>query len=270
MSHGSLSGGHPFGRHYREVQVAGFQCTLSRATVPKEELPEHIHTDGQIILALDAGYLSRAFAADEHGRGLDLVYNPPGTVHRDCFFESGGRFLSVSAPASVAPPLPNPVRLEAHSARGSAARLAGLCARAAADDALEIEQTILDLLGGAGTNSEVRHPSWLPRAHELIDSHSLEQQASIGAIAGALQLHPVYFARAFRAAVGHGPAKALKARRISAATALLSRDISLAEIASSCGFADQSHLCRSMRQMFGIPPSKLGVAFREVANVQDN
>ncbi|MGI8706318.1 MAG: helix-turn-helix domain-containing protein [Sphingomicrobium sp.] len=255
----------PFGRHFREIRVAGFDCTLSRATVPKEDLPEHIHPNGQVILAIDRGYLSRAFDADERGRGLDLVYNPPGTVHRDCFVDPGGRFLSISAPARLAPRLADPLRLESHCARSMAARVAGICAQGVDGDRLELEleQLILNLLARAEAKQDVaQRPRWLARAHELIAAQSLDQHASIGAIATALELHPVYFARAFTTCVGHSPAKAMRVRRLSAATALLSRDVSLAEIASSCGFADQSHFCRSVRKVFGISPGVLRTTFQ--------
>ena len=250
-----------FGTHFRQVEAGAFGYTLSRATVPKEELPEHIHEDGQIILAVDPGYLSRAFDGDALGDGFDLVYNPPGTVHRDCFFDVGGRFLSIAIPRHLTQRAGDPLHARTPGARGAAARLLGLCL---ADElnALAAENVTLDLLAELRpAQRSTSAPPWLKQADEAIASAATRPSATIRQIAQTLGLHPVYFARAYGSARGFGPATALQRHRIASAVAMLSNDRSLAEIAASCGFADQSHLSRSIRGAFATTPTALRDAF---------
>jgi AraC family transcriptional regulator len=255
---------HFFGTHFREIPVGPFTCTLSRATIPIDQLPEHIHDQGHLILALDPGYLSRAL--DDAGGGFDLIYSPPGTVHRDCFVEPGGRFLSVDVPAGMAPQLADPVRLRSCSAIASSGRLLGLCV-SGRNAPLLIEEQLLLLLGEAAPTDSRHSPAWLDRADELIEASAVER-VGVSALAGALGLHPVYFARAYRKARGYGPAHSLQMSRVRRAASLMSRDISLAEIAASCGFADQSHLCRSMRRFADVAPSALRGAFSSSGGLQ--
>jgi AraC-like DNA-binding protein len=64
-----------------------------------------------------------------------------------------------------------------------------------------------------------------------------------------------YFSRAFKECTGLPPHQWLIRRRIEVARALLSNpDISLAEVALICGFADQSHFTRVFSRVMGISP----------------
>jgi AraC family transcriptional regulator len=251
-----------FGSHSRIVKAGPFTCTLSRATVPKEELPEHDHDDGHFILAVDRGYLSRAFDAEEQGRGLDLIYNPPGTVHRDCFYDPGGRYLSICFPAALSPARTDPVRLADGQSIEGAAKALGLCARQNEPGALELEEKLWSLVAMLSDQPAQLSTRWVRQVAELIDARATEPRVTIAKLAAELGLHPVYFARAYRAAHGHGPALALQTRRIAAAAGLLHQDRALAEIASTCGFADQSHFCREMQKHLGVSPGRLRAAFR--------
>jgi AraC family transcriptional regulator len=252
-----------FGTHSRIVQAGSFTCSLSRATVPKEALPEHHHDEGHFILAVDRGYLSRAFDPEEQGRGFDLIYNPGGTVHRDCFHEPGGRYLSIALPASLSPIAAAPVRLRGARCAEAAARILGLCAAGRAGAEQVLEETLIELVGSVNEKPTRSPPArWVRQAAELIDARATEPRVTIAKLAAELGLHPVYFARAYRAAHGHGPALALQTRRIAAAAGLLHQDRALAEIASTCGFADQSHFCREMQKHLGVSPGRLRAAFR--------
>lgn len=92
------------------------------------------------------------------------------------------------------------------------------------------------------------------RAKEMIDANiagGLSQQA----LADACGLSAGYFARAFRETVGMPPHKWLLVRRVEHAKHLLHRpDMGLAEIASACGFADQSHFTRVFCRLEGATP----------------
>jgi AraC-like DNA-binding protein len=60
--------------------------------------------------------------------------------------------------------------------------------------------------------------------------------------------------RDFRTAFGTSPYRYLSMRRLERARALLGAGHTIAEVAASCQFSDQSHLTRQFRQTFGLTP----------------
>lgn len=92
------------------------------------------------------------------------------------------------------------------------------------------------------------------RARELIEAN-LEGNISQEELARECGLSPSHFARAFRVTLGEPPHRWLLRCRIDKAKALmLTTGISLAEIAVSCGFADQGHFTRTFNGIVGTPP----------------
>lgn len=91
---------------------------------------------------------------------------------------------------------------------------------------------------------------------------NLAAPLDLKALAGALEMTPCRFARAFRASFGQPPYAYVKARRLGRAQALLARSaLPIKAVAADCGFSDQAHLTRMFRAAFGIPPA----AFRRRA-----
>jgi AraC family transcriptional regulator len=75
-------------------------------------------------------------------------------------------------------------------------------------------------------------------------------------LADACGLSRSHFAQAFRAATGLPPHKWLLSHRIRLACELMEQtDHCLAEIAQTCGFADQSHFSRRFRAAMGNSPA---------------
>jgi AraC family transcriptional regulator len=67
-----------------------------------------------------------------------------------------------------------------------------------------------------------------------------------------------HFARRFRKTVGLTPHRWVMRLRLSRAAEMIAdRRCSLADIACATGFADQSHLCRWVRRVYGVPPLRL-------------
>lgn len=92
------------------------------------------------------------------------------------------------------------------------------------------------------------------RAKEMLRSR-LDGAISIGEIAQACCLSRSYFIRAFKETTGRTPLQWLLAERLSLARGLLlDSDLSLTEVAISCGFADQSHFTRVFARSEGQPP----------------
>jgi AraC family transcriptional regulator len=78
---------------------------------------------------------------------------------------------------------------------------------------------------------------------------------SLREIAAECQLSPDYLSRAFKASTGVTPHQWLQGHRVdSAKTMLATTNLPIAEIASACGFSDQSHLSRIFSRHAGSSP----------------
>jgi AraC family transcriptional regulator len=109
-------------------------------------------------------------------------------------------------------------------------------------------------------------PAWSPgargglapwqesRAKEAIDAN-VDQEITIAQLAYDCGLSTSQFARAFKQSTGCPPHRWLLQQRIKRAQdLLLSSDKTLAEIATACGFSDQSHLTRVFGRNVGTSP----------------
>lgn len=100
------------------------------------------------------------------------------------------------------------------------------------------------------------------RAKEMLNAR-LDGDISIGAVADACGLSRGYFIRAFRETTGLTPHQWLMKQRVELARGLLANTRQpLADIATTCGFSDQSHFTRVFTQSAGMPP---GTWRREVS-----
>jgi AraC family transcriptional regulator len=97
-----------------------------------------------------------------------------------------------------------------------------------------------------------REPAWARRAREAIEAPHI----STNDLASALELHPAWLARAYRAWRGEGLAETARRLRVERAVLLLRQDASgLADVAVACGFCDQSHMNRSFHAVLGRTPA---------------
>ncbi|MBR1206069.1 MULTISPECIES: AraC family transcriptional regulator [unclassified Bradyrhizobium] len=108
-------------------------------------------------------------------------------------------------------------------------------------------------------------PWQLKRACERLDA-DLGGELSLQQIAAEFDLSVSYFSRAFRSSAGLPPHQWLLRQRVKAAKQLMTvRELPLAEIAISAGFANQSHFTRVFTATVGISPGvwrreKLGLS----------
>lgn len=112
------------------------------------------------------------------------------------------------------------------------------------------------------------------RTIDYIDAN-LATSLTLGELATVVNLSPYHFARMFARATGHGPHHFVIERRVEAAERLLADGtLSLKEIATQVGFADQSHLTRHFKRLRGLPPRAYFARRKNVqserTNEQDN
>jgi AraC family transcriptional regulator len=99
--------------------------------------------------------------------------------------------------------------------------------------------------------------SWqIRRARDFIEAR-LEEEPSMAQLAAECHLSPRYFARAFKTSVGVPPHRWFIMRRLARAKDLLAAtDMTLAEIATACGFYDQSYFTRIFARYEGSSPGR--------------
>ncbi|APR87291.1 Transcriptional regulator, AraC family protein [Minicystis rosea] len=121
-------------------------------------------------------------------------------------------------------------------------------------EALALELLALVVRGVEAPRRE--SPPWLLRARDRLVSE-LGAETSIADLAREAGVHPVYFARAFRAAFGASPGQVRRASRLARAREALLRDPErpLVDIALEAGFYDQSHFARAFHAFAGVAPS---------------
>lgn len=92
---------------------------------------------------------------------------------------------------------------------------------------------------------------------------------TLGTIARTVRLSPFHFHRRFTQLLGITPKHFLLECQIyEAKTQLLARKKTLAQIASSCGFAHQSHFTSRFRQATGLTPTRWRRLATEVQSVK--
>jgi AraC family transcriptional regulator len=87
---------------------------------------------------------------------------------------------------------------------------------------------------------------------------NLDNTPTLGQMAELVHLSPDHFARQFKAATGLAPYQFVIKRRVERAQELLRgrQEISLAEVAISAGFSDQSQLCLHFKRIAGVTPGQ--------------
>ena len=97
---------------------------------------------------------------------------------------------------------------------------------------------------------------------EFIEEH-LDSSPTLEQMAAVVRLSPYHFARQFKAATGLPPHQYVILRRVERSKLLLQGgDLSLAEVAASAGFTDQSQFSRHFKRLVGVTPGQFRMSAR--------
>ena len=263
----ALRAGEFFGRRQRRRIAGVFALAELTPTVPESEVREHMHEDAHFVLLCAGAYVSSAAGAPAVAATPMLVYNPPGTMHRDRFRGEGGRFFTLSCDATVLADVDvdgEPRRVHTHGARvlqrdalALAQRVRRECIDWDAASPVLAESLALQLLAFTlpGTSSAPDGtPAWLRDARDLIEDRWSED-IGVREIAHCVGVHPVHLARRFRERFGLGPGDYLRATRVERAADLLRRSsLPIGDIALRCGFGDASQFSKAFLRLRGLSP----------------
>jgi AraC family transcriptional regulator len=266
-----LAFGQFFGDRQSALEVRGFELAHLAPTVPEREVVLHTHEEAHFVLLLEGAYLSSARDAPDLCTAPTIIYNPPGTTHRDRFRTSGGRFFTISVAesalrsASEWTTLPDSALVLPLSLVELARRVARESVSPDGSSPLAAEAFCLELLARTSWSFDREPPSspgWLRRARELLRD-SFEDDLSLAGIAAAVGVHPVHLTRTFRRHFRRTPGEYLRGCRLEKAASLLAKSAEpLSEVALASGFADQSHLAKSFKRAFGVTPSAYRQGYR--------
>lgn len=99
-------------------------------------------------------------------------------------------------------------------------------------------------------------PQRLKRVIDYIHQH-LDEDLRLDELAAAASLSASHFVRSFRAEMGMSPHRYVVEARVEHAKQMLNRsDLSVAEIATLCGFSSTGHLATWFKRLTGLRPSE--------------
>lgn len=249
------------------LEVGGFRVT-DAVFPPGLLLESHYHERTCFAVVLE-GSLDKAFPRAEcYAPASTTITMPAQERHRDHFERAGAHMLVVEPdPGSdeLVRPCARMLGQVSHFRDGGVVALAWRISRELrhpdAVTHLMIEGLALEMLGtGArllgGVPSEKRPPAWLAVAEEFLRARFLEH-LEVAQLASEVGVHPVHLARAFRLHFGETPGQYVRRLRLDwSATQLATTDLSITELASTAGFADQSHFTRVFKSYTGFTPAQ--------------
>ena len=254
------------GTNVLSLAVSHFQLT-DTVHGRNAEAPAHYHALPLICLVLQGSFDERVGGRRRELGSATGVVRPTGEVHANRFGSAGARCLTVEIDSQWFAALEDHLGTRICSRvleRGpSVTAIAQLTAAFRAEEperSLAAEGTLLGLMlavsRGARSQRAAAMPRAVDRAREFIAAN-LDGMLTVERIAGAAGIHPVHLARTFRVKTGETVGGYVRRMRAECARDLIRRSTEpLASIALRCGFADQSHMTRVMRQLYGVTPAK--------------
>lgn len=263
----------PFsGKQLRCFEQAGL--ALSETVYPSGlKMRCHAHGPAYFSLVLNGSYDERIGSKARVCKPLSLLFHPPGESHAVNFHDSLVRIFRFEVKSAwlecarqYGLSINEPVEFSGRANGWLAIRLYNEFRRMDEASPLAIEGLALEILAQASRekpNDLERHaPRFLERAKEIIHAR-FNEEMTLALLADAVAVHPVYLARQFRKHYHCTVGEYLRRIRIEQACAkILNSDLTLARIAASTGFCDQSHFANTFKRLTGMTPSEYRLSAR--------
>lgn len=259
-------------RRLRTLDVPGFRLR-ERLYDAESVVPTQPHTWAALCLVVEGGYQVDWVGGSRLTCGpASLLFQVPGQLYGARISDAGSHCLEVDIdPAvllSAADTLPDFDRLNA-ARRAPPHWLAFQLRREVelSDDlsSASVASIVIALLAELGERPglEARSapPPWLKRVEEQIDDE-FRRHHTLESLARTAGVHHVHLAREFRRRFGCTVGHYIRQRRVEfACHRLLASEEPLSQIALDGGFADQSHLTNTFRQLVGMTPGDFRASF---------
>jgi AraC family transcriptional regulator len=257
-----LKAGEHYGSVFHKLNIPS--AIVSESVYEKRmPLPEHSHELAFFTLILNGRY-------SEEFRGKGFSYSPMTVIwrqadisHKDSIDSNSSRFFFVEIERACLQKLlpggevPDHLWERSGSLSWLAHRLRGEMAYSENFSPLIAEGITLEMIGHLTRKKitpDKKPPAWLLRVVEKLNEEFSENISS-ERLAAEAGVHPVHLAATFRRFYHSTAGEYVQNLRIArAAKLLLEKEISIAEIAVSGGFADQSHFTRVFKRHTGVTP----------------
>jgi AraC family transcriptional regulator len=261
----------PLGRTLRKLQLSDFVLTESLYE-PLSVIPTHAHKAPTVVLGLEGESRENLASRVHEVRAGSLIIRPAEETHSDQNGNRPVRLLNIEVTLSIHCPCHDFSRVFAQPTHLQGGLLPALAQRIYRESRIKdsaarivIEGLMLELLGNASRSlftPPLRAPQWLKNARELCHARFAEP-LSLMEIARTVSAHPTHLARSFKKHYGTTVGEYIRRLRLDwAATQLANTDDSIAEIAASAGFYDQSHFTHNLKQHLGVSPQEFRASKR--------
>jgi AraC family transcriptional regulator len=236
-------------------QQLGEVAISQTAYEPGMLMEAHVHERAYVSFVIEGRYTEHSPEAPRHLHRRMLVFHPAGEVHADCVHDQAMATLNIEYLSGDLPQ-------EFFAAGGSEVDTLEhrfLAALPAAG------RSLLDAIAAIAAFVRMRVEGQEPSAQLVRARKALRDGVApptVTALASELGMHRVALHRAFKRAYGDSLRNDAARHRLAAAAKLLTgSQESVADVAVSCGYYDQSHFCRQFKRFAGMAPSAYRRAF---------
>ena len=216
----------------------------------------HEHDRASLAVVLGGSLVEEVDCRNHSGGPGQLSLKPSRVAHADCYGRDGAVLLSlVFRCEQTADEAIGRTGWQWRNA-GAAVPSIAFALRTPPADGL-LDDLLWDCLAGAQPRAATgQPPAWLRWARSELDR--CDRSLDIGGLAADAGVHRVHFTRQFLRHYGIAPA-AYRQRQMAARAlrALVADRLPPAAAAYDAGFADQSHMSRSIRATFGMTPRRI-------------
>jgi AraC family transcriptional regulator len=228
-------------------------------------LPRHTHERASVVVMMEGSFDLELASATRHCGPTAVFSEPAGSAHTNRMGGAGAHVVVVQPDpmeAELFRPFAGVLQQPTHRYHGGLAARASQLARElhAVDDLgpLAAEGIVMEMLVALTRLGRPPHrvpPAWLWRAQELLHAR-FSETVRLADVAREVAVHPAHLARVFKGHFGISVGGYVRRLRLDWAAVELERsDTSLAGVALTAGFADQSHFTRVFRRHTGFTPS---------------
>jgi AraC family transcriptional regulator len=225
----------------------------------------HRHNDAYACFLAGGPLHEQVGSRSWNHRSLTLVVHPAGEEHED-LFEGPGFCVNLKITSAwIKANLENLTPWTERRAFDRGPQLfLGLhlfriySRRGLGSVSLDMEELAAELLSADRAVAPSRTvPTRISRVVERLEAEPAAP-LRLSECASLADVHPVYLARAFRKAYGMSLGEYQRQAKLRHALNLLtSTSLAISDIASDCGFFDQSHLTKLLRRSTGLTPNEL-------------
>jgi AraC family transcriptional regulator len=249
----------------KQIQLPGIRLAIAHTENSRKHVGWHCHENPHLTFILQGEVIEGTKKEVYNCSAGNLLFHSPFEPHYNIKLEGNVRCLHIDFAENYLDDLaPGKSKLQGIlDIKNSGIKL--LCYKifreaVIADDisGAAIHNLSLAILGRllfTEDTARTPKPLWVGKLEEILRSGYAEK-FSLDELSRELSIHPVHLSRSFSRYFNCTLGEYVRNVRVERALAFMpDKNLSLTEIASDCGFADQSHFFRAFKRIMGVSPS---------------